>query len=186
MKTTVINIYGAPGSGKSTLAADLYTAMKKDGKSVELVREEIKIWAWTNHKPTVFEQIYITNKQMLMETSLYGKVEYLITDSPLELGDFYCRHYHKCNALSKLTEKIYIEAALLDLINYPISLYLPISPEIYSNEGRFSNVYEAQELDKKLRDNIGKFYPTTLTVLNDYKTRLEKALEVINDARRTD
>lgn len=154
MKTTVINIYGAPGSGKSTLAAELYTWMKQQGYSVELVRECIKRWAWSGHRPTVFEQTYITNEQMLEESSLYGKVEYLITDSPIVLGDFYCKYYHDSDGLYELDDHIYKEAYKRGLITDCINLYVPIKEEIYKTEGRYSSLEEAKKLDVRMFDYL--------------------------------
>lgn len=181
MKTTVINIYGAPGAGKSTLAAELYAVMSKKGESVELVREVAKEYAWTGKIPTVFEQIYITNAQMLKETALYGKVKYVITDSPLFLGDIYCRYYHGSNVLFKLNEKVYDLAAQKQLVEYPISLYLTVNEKLYKTEGRYSNIEEAKELDKRIYDNVEKMFPRSHKVLENPETRLEQALEVINN-----
>ena len=39
MKTTVINLIGAPGTGKSTLASELFALMKWQGYDVEIVSE---------------------------------------------------------------------------------------------------------------------------------------------------
>jgi hypothetical protein len=152
MKTTIINIYGGPGSGKSTLAAELYAWMKIQGYSVELVREAIKTWSWAGKKLSVFEQIYITNQQMLLETDLYGKVDYLITDSPIALGAFYCNYYHGSAALDNLNRQIKLEGKIKGLIEDPINFYLPIQDSIYKEEGRYSSLEEAKSIDKKLSE----------------------------------
>lgn len=167
MKTTVINIYGAPGSGKSTLAAELYAFMKQNGYSVELVREEIKDWAWQGKKPTVFEQIYITNKQMLAETNLYGKVEYLITDSPIYLGDFYNQYYHNCSALKGLEQAKIDQGFKLGVLSKNIiDLYTPIDDSIYKTEGRYSSLEEAKQLDKELLRYLDNKHCMDLRILN--------------------
>jgi len=150
MKTILINIYGAPGSGKSTLATELYSWMKVQGYSVELCREVIKKWAYKGYRPTVFEQIYITNEQMLEETALYGKVQYLITDSPIELGAFYCNYYHGSNALDKLHTQIQVEAKIKGMIDKSFHLYVPIKEEVYKEEGRYSSLQEAKVLDERI------------------------------------
>lgn len=179
MKTTVINIYGAPGSGKSTLAAELYAEMKKYGKSVELVREAIKPWAYEGKKPTVFEQIYITNKQMLEETSLYGKVDYLITDSPVALGDFYCQYYHNCDSLKYLWGQTYIEASKRQLVNRPIEFFIPIDENLFQQEGRYSNLEESKLIQEKMiNDVIAMGYTVGLS---QTETRCKDALRVINE-----
>lgn len=153
-QTNLINIYGPPGSGKSTLAAELYAHMKQKGYSVELVREEIKDWAWQGKKPTVFEQVYITNKQMLTESNLYGKVEFLITDSPLALGNFYCQYYHNSDALEDLASCTYNTARVKNLVSKVINLYVPINENIYNTEGRYSSLEEAIKLDEELKKHL--------------------------------
>jgi len=87
--TTVINLYGASGVGKSTTAAATFAKFKMAGKSIELVSEYIKQWAWQDIAPTEFDQLYIFGKQARKESILYNKVDYIITDSPLWLSAFY-------------------------------------------------------------------------------------------------
>jgi AAA domain-containing protein len=93
-QTTLINLWGGPGSGKSTTAADVFARMKLAGKSIELVREYVKTWAWRGDKIGPFDDVYITAKQLRNESALYGKVEYIVTDSPLSLGQLYERLYN--------------------------------------------------------------------------------------------
>jgi hypothetical protein len=107
MSTTLINLWGGPGSGKSTTAAAVFAAMKMRGISCELVREYVKTWAWRGEKIGEFDDVYITAKQLRDESALYGKVEYIVTDSPLSLGQLYERLYkpsadtmaHLCGSL---------------------------------------------------------------------------------------
>jgi len=151
MKTKVINIYGAPGSGKSTLAAELYTALKKQGTSVELVREQVKTWIWSGHTPNFFEQVFVTNLQMKEETSHYGKVEYLITDSPIMLGGFYAGYYHNdYMVLDRLYDSIQDKANMLGLVDKPLHLYLDLKKG-NKEGGRLSGFQESQNIDAYLR-----------------------------------
>lgn len=94
MKTTLINLWGGPGSGKSTTAAGVFYAMKMTGVSCELVTEYVKQWAWRGDKIGDFDDVYLTVKQLRRESCLYGKVEYIVTDSPISLGALYERLYH--------------------------------------------------------------------------------------------
>jgi deoxyadenosine/deoxycytidine kinase len=181
MKTTVINVFGSPGSGKSTLASELYSWMKKQGYSVELIREEIKEWAWQGKKPTVFEQMFITNKQMLQETSLYGKVEYLITDSPLHLGSFYCNYYHASSSLNELDDNVYAEAYNRQLIKEPINLYIPLDESIFNPQGRYSNLTETKHIDRLLLNSVLEKYDNNVIQLNcSPANRLINTIERLN------
>lgn len=86
----VINLIGSPGTGKSTTAAGLFYLMKTEQESVELVTEYAKDMVWREYPKKAFQdQLYITAKQNRRLEVLRGKVEFVITDSPLLLGCLY-------------------------------------------------------------------------------------------------
>lgn len=87
--TAVISLYAGPCAGKSTSAAYIYAKLKAQGKSVEIVREYIKDWVWDGRVPTTYDQFYILGKQIRRESSLLGKVDVIITDSPVWLCGYY-------------------------------------------------------------------------------------------------
>lgn len=87
--TTVINLFGGSGCGKSTTAALLFAVMKLSGMHVELVREYVKYWAWNDRKVREWDQLYLLGKQSAYESMLYGKLDYIVTDSPILLAGFY-------------------------------------------------------------------------------------------------
>src|ERR1041385_3278977 len=92
-QTTIINLYGGPGSGKSTAAAFFYYLMKKDGLSVELVREYVKDWAYEKRGIGTYDQIYFLGKQTRRESMLYSKVDWIVTDSPVMMNLYYAQRY---------------------------------------------------------------------------------------------
>jgi cytidylate kinase len=89
MKTIVINLYGGPGTGKSTLAALIYHKLKVKGYKVELVQEYVKTWVYQNRIPNDWDQFEFFSQQLMKEHILYGKVQYIVTDCPLELSAYY-------------------------------------------------------------------------------------------------
>lgn len=91
--TTIINLWGGPGSGKSTTAAGVFMHMKQAGLSCELITEYVKGWAWRGTPITDWDDIYLFAKQSRRESACYGKVDYIVTDSPLGLGSVYERLY---------------------------------------------------------------------------------------------
>jgi nicotinamide riboside kinase len=93
VNTTIINLYGGPGCGKSTLAAELFAVLKQGGASVELVREYVKDWAWRGTAIGRWDQPYLIAKQLRAESALYGKVEFIITDSPILLATVFEARY---------------------------------------------------------------------------------------------
>jgi hypothetical protein len=85
-QTIVLGLYGGSGIGKSCLAAEIFVDLKKQGKSVELVTEYVKSWAWEQRSPAGLENsLYIFGKQLRRESILYGKVDFIVTDCPLGL-----------------------------------------------------------------------------------------------------
>jgi len=145
--TTVINLISGPGSGKSTLAAELYANMKRRHLDVEIVREVAKEWAYEGKKIGPFEQIAIIGEQIKKESSLFGKVNYIVTDSPTLLGAFYFEHNHGPLFMNKMVKNYYdySERNGITFLNYIIPRY-----GIYDNKGRFESEEEAKEIDTDL------------------------------------
>lgn len=103
--TKVINFFAGPGAGKSTTAAGLFYTMKKLGKSVELVTEYAKECVYDNSIDKMADQFYLLAKQNRRLDRLVGKVDYIITDSPLLLcayyGELYGRHFDIIDTVSR-------------------------------------------------------------------------------------
>jgi nicotinamide riboside kinase len=91
--TTIISLYGGPGTGKSTSSAYLFYKLKSMGLSTELVREYVKNWAWEGRHIEKYDQMYFMGKQIRAESLLFGKVDYVVTDSPVMLGAYYAELY---------------------------------------------------------------------------------------------
>lgn len=90
-----INLYGGPGSGKSTLSTILFSELKLREKRVELVREYAKELVYQEKDMINLveaDRIYILAEQMRREAIHYGKIDYLITDSPVLIAAYYYRN----------------------------------------------------------------------------------------------
>lgn len=85
----VINFFGGPGTGKSTSAAGLFYRMKMLGKDVELVTEVAKDYVWSGHLEMFNNQILVTAQQYERIRRLEGKLDFVVTDSPILLGVHY-------------------------------------------------------------------------------------------------
>ena len=148
MKSTlVINLFGGPGSGKSTLAADLFSEMKKHDYQVEMVREWVKFWAWEGKQMNYADQVIVFGHQVHEETSLYGKVDIIITDSPLILSSFYEAVNYKSHHLLAAAENV-MRLAKFDNVEYWNLLVKRDWP--YQTSGRFQTEAEAKILEKKM------------------------------------
>lgn len=147
--TKVFSLFGGPGCGKSTLATQLYSKMKLNGYSVELVREYVKGWAYEGRKINKFDQIYIFGKQCRGENVLYGKVDYIITDSPIILGAVYEKIYTEREIITPSLLK-YIQFTKdegVDRVNFLLKRNKP-----YDTNGRYETEEQAKKVDIKIKE----------------------------------
>lgn len=148
--SVVINLYGGPGTGKSTSAAYLFYLLKKQGKNAELVREYVKDWAWEGRKISTYDQIYLLGKQVRRESMLYGKVDYIVTDSPIMLGIYYAQEYSPLSVsegVRNMTLAYYRQAAEDGHVHHHVFLE---RSKPYNPLGRFQTEDQAKEIDKGL------------------------------------
>lgn len=157
IETTIINFYGGPASGKSTSAAYFYYLLKSCGDNVELVREYVKDWAWDARSISVYDQIYFLGKQVRRESMLYGKVNWIVTDSPVMMNLYYAQHY----CPTQLAEGV--RAATLSFYNQAekdghkhIHVFLKRTTP-YVNEGRYQTEQEAKEIDFGIKNALSNF-----------------------------
>lgn len=88
-KPIVVNLFGGPGSGKSTGAAFIFSRLKMMDVNCELVTEYAKDCTWEQRHLALDCQEYIFGKQSYRMKRCAGKVDVIITDSPLPIGLFY-------------------------------------------------------------------------------------------------
>jgi hypothetical protein len=157
MKTTIINLYGGPGTGKSTSAAYFYYLLKAEGKNVELVREYVKDWAWEGRKISTYDQIYFLGKQVRRESMLYGKVNWIVTDSPVMMNLYYAQRY----CTQTLGEGV--RAATLSFYRQAqedghkhLHVFLKRTKP-YLSEGRYQTEEEAKEIDSGIKHVLQGF-----------------------------
>lgn len=146
--TTVINLLGGPGTGKSTTAAALFAEMKMRGLHVEHVQEYVKIWAWEGRPVDDFDQLYIFAKQARKERQLYGKVDFIVTDSPVFLSGFYEEKYAG-NTVVKQCLPEYLRALRANGVSHMNFVLDRKKP--YDTRGRYQSEDEAREVDDEIQ-----------------------------------
>lgn len=84
--TWLVNFFAGPGAGKSTMAAQVFANLKMRGINCELAREYAKDVVWEGRTHLLENQLYIFAKQAKRIKDLDGKVDFIITDSPILLS----------------------------------------------------------------------------------------------------
>lgn len=152
MKQRVINFFAGPGAGKSTLGAGLFSELKFRGLTPELAYEWIKDaeYEGRNTPGGVLQrsQEYIFAKQHFRLARLAGKVDYVITDSPVILGVAY-------------SEKDYLpalETTILQAHNrYENLNFFVRRSKDYVRVGRSQTKDEAVQKDNEIKTILEKY-----------------------------
>lgn len=179
--TTVINLYGGPGTGKSTSAAYLYCLLKLRNINAELVREYVKNWAWEERKINQYDQVYFLGKQMRLESILYDKVNFVVTDSPVLLNLYYARLHsptETAEGIHKIVGDYYRQAQ--EKGHRHRHIFLKRSKP-YNPAGRYQDEEQAKDIDSSVRamlTDLGIAYiesDTWETALNDTLEKIIKS-----------
>jgi hypothetical protein len=171
-KTLVINLFGGPGVGKSTLCASVFAKLKIMGIDCEMATEYAKDMVWEESYKKLENQIYIFGKQHARVHRLLGKVDVVITDSPLLNSIVYDKTENI--ALRKL---VISEFWKLNTLNFYISRKLD-----YEENGRVQTLKEAIDVDnaylKLIKDNDIEY---SIIEPGDIETIVKKTLSKINE-----
>ena len=173
-KTLVINLFGGPGVGKSTLCASVFAKLKMLGVECELALEYAKDVVWEESYKKLENQIYIFGKQHARVHRLLGKVDVVITDSPL-LNSIV---YDKTDNIA-LRKLVISEFWKLNTLNFYINRKLK-----YEVGGRVETLEQAIEVDKiylnVIKDNDIEY---TEIEPGSVDTIVEKTMLILNESK---
>lgn len=178
MKNTIIvNLFAGLGAGKSTGAAYIFSKLKLAGIDCEYVSEFAKDKVWEKNDEVFKNQFYITGKQSFKISRCFGKVEVIITDSPIALG-----------ALYSPKEQPMLRAACLEDFEkynkYNLNVFIN-RVKAYNPNGRNQTEGEAKEIDGKtskfLEDNE---IPYVMVDGNEYG--YEEVVKIVKDRLKLD
>lgn len=176
-ETLIVNLFGSPGSGKSTGAAYIFSQLKLKGIDCELVTEFAKDKVWENNEEVFKNQAYIFGKQYFKISRVYGKVDVLITDSPLLLSSFYNN--------SKILGEEFDTVVKNVSDNYNNLFFFIERVKDYNLNGRFQSKEESDIISEKIKHMISS-YSSTIIVSGDiegYNKIINKIIEYINGSK---
>lgn len=165
----IINLCGGPGSGKSTGAAYIFSQLKMRNINCELVVEYAKSRVWQNDLEVFQNQLYVIGKQSLYQSRLKGKVEVIITDSPIFMGAFYAHQLPYFEHFKEVLKAMHQEYESFDCFIKRVKPYNP--------KGRFQD----EDGAKKIDDEIKKLYETNNIGLREYSGCQEGYDQLVND-----
>lgn len=153
--TIVINIAGGPGTGKTTVAAELFSKLKEKGFEVENVSEFAKELVWEGRSEAFDDRLYMHGEQNHRLMQMNGKLDFIITDSPLFLTSVYNAYYLKDKfpaSYNKMIDTVTSETFKL----YNNKVYLLQRNTSYKIIGRRENQKTALDIDKALVEYLKK------------------------------
>ena len=180
MDTIVLNLFGGPGSGKSTGAAYIFSKLKMNGIDCEYVQEFAKDKVWEENKFVFNNQAYIFGKQYYRIARLLGKVEVVITDSPLLLSVIYNNDEVLGEDFDKVVTNVHNS---MNNISYFIKRVKEYNPN-----GRNQTEAESDclsNLIKLLLDDTCNNYSVVSGDINGYDSIVEDMIRIIKERKES-
>lgn len=155
--TRVVNLFAGPGAGKSTTAAGVFSLLKLHGVSCELVTEYAKDLTWGEDRASLRCQPHVFGEQLRRMERLRGKVDIIVTDSPLLLSIVYWS---------------FRESYIDELVNNAFNSFTNINFKIervkpFVQAGRNHSEEEARNLDQEIEDLLEELYHPYFKVFGD-------------------
>jgi hypothetical protein len=146
--TIVVNFIAGPGAAKSILTSELYAFLKRNGVKTEMALEYAKELTWEEKFEQLSDQEHVFDEQQRRLNITYGRVDVLITDSPLLVS-----LYYDPSQKSEFHERV-----LSSYHHYNNRLYfVERSTEKYEKAGRTQDLLQAQEIDNSLKRILNEY-----------------------------
>lgn len=152
--TTIIGFLGGPCIGKTTTGLGLSYYLKTMGRDVIYVPERAKELFYDGHD-LLPKQREIFDEQLQRESRYHGKVEYVVTDSPIVLNAIYCSLAYEQFLISEGVLN-YITSSIKNELNYRVSnniiqkYYTFRRNKEYNPLGREQTEKEAIDIDSSI------------------------------------
>jgi hypothetical protein len=156
--TVVCNMFGGPSAGKTTAAMELTALLKRKGFAAEYVPEAAKDIIHENTTQLYQYQDWISAEQNRRQGRLIGQYQFVVTDSPLLLGIFYCPPNYYPSFKQLILEKFHS----YHNINFYLNRVKPYDPN-----GRYQDEAGAKQLDMQIRGYLKNEGIPVTQVLSD-------------------
>ena len=143
----LINLFGGPGIGKSSISAGITYKLKKKHISCNNPYEFPKTLAWDKNYPAIQDHLYVFANQHRGIAQSYGKVDYIIIDSPILFSTIYHSYYTKGYPAEYYGESFH--KMVVDLHNKydNLNILLKRSSSEINEKERFQNLKQSIEID---------------------------------------
>lgn len=145
----IINAFGGPGSGKSTACMEICAGLKKMGYSAEYVQEYAKDLIYDNQMDLLDgserNQFLILAEQLKRMDFYYGKVDFIVTDSPILLNGIY--NQELTPAYNEMIQNLHSQYK-----NF--CFFVKRDPESFEQSGRIHNLDESIHKDHEIMDML--------------------------------
>lgn len=152
--TIVINAFAGPGAGKTTSCLEIAEKLKKQGFVTEYVQEYAKDLVYDNNLTMLdghYEhQFAILNEQMKRINRLYGKVDFIVTDSPILLNNTYLNEDKNTEVYSSYSDSVNKLYGLYNNFNY----FVERDTSVFEKEGRIHNLEQSIAIDNELKNML--------------------------------
>lgn len=152
--TIVINAFAGPGAGKTTSCLEIAEKLKKQGFVTEYVQEYAKELVYDNNLIMLdghYEhQFAILNEQMKRINRLYGKVDFIVTDSPILLNNTYLNEDKNTEVYLAYSDSVNKLYGLYNNFNY----FVERDTSVFEKEGRIHNLEQSIAIDNELKNML--------------------------------
>lgn len=153
--TKIINLFCGPGGGKSSIASGLLYELKKKHITCDAPYEFPKLLAWDENYSAIKDQLYVIANQHRGIVKSWGKVDYIIMDSPILLSLTYRLFYDNLEYPSYLYGESFDKMILNIHSNYDnINIFLERNIGIHNEKERFHNLEKSIELDHVIKKTL--------------------------------
>lgn len=176
--TRIINLFGGPGSGKSTVTSGLFYEFKKRNISCDNPYEFPKQVAWEENSSQINDQLYIFANQHRGIVRSYGKVDFIILDSPILLSLAYKNGYDVGYPASIYGD--IFDQVVVDIFNQynNINFLLNRQGGEFQTDGRFQDETQSSFFHNKIKNILSENKVNYIDISVDDNT-VEKILNLV-------